>query len=89
MIALESLDVDVVADVFIRNVFKLHGLPDMIKSDCGGQFVLTFWKTLCKRLNIEARLSTAFHPETDSQTENANTVMEQYLRMYCSYLQDD
>ena len=42
MIALEFLDVDVVADVFIRNIFKLHDLPDMIISDHGGQFVSTF-----------------------------------------------
>src|SRR5437667_1473928 len=89
MIPLKSLDVIEVAEAFIRNVFKLHGLPDTIISDRGGQFIATFWKTLCTRLGIEARLSTAFHPETDGQTENANAIMEQYLRMYCSYLQDD
>jgi transposase InsO family protein len=89
LIALESLDVETVVDAFIKNVFKLHGLPDTIVSDRGSQFVSTFWKTLCTRLKIEARLSTAHHPETDGQTENANSIMEQYLRMYCSYLQDD
>ena len=89
MISLKTLDIIEVAKAFTKNVFKLHELPDTIVSDREGQFVLTFWKTLCKRLNIEAWLLTAFHPETDDQTENANMIMKQYLWMYCSYLQDD
>ncbi len=44
---------------------------------------------LCTWLSIEAWLSTAFHPKTDDQTKNTNTIMKQYLWMYCSYLQDD
>ena len=48
-----------------------------------------FWQPLCGRLGIDNRLSTAFHPETDGQTERANAVMEQYLRAHVSYLQDD
>ena len=89
LIALESLDVETVVDAFIKNVFKLYRLPDMIVSDHSSQFVSTFWKTLCTRLKIEARLSTTHHPETDGQTENTNSIMEQYLQMYCLYLQDN
>ena len=48
MISLKMLDVIEVAEVFMKNVFKLHELSDMIVSDCGGQFILTFWKTLCE-----------------------------------------
>jgi len=44
---------------------------------------------LTKRLGVQAHLSTAFHPETDGQTERANAVLEQYLRAYVNYLQDD
>jgi RNase H-like domain found in reverse transcriptase/Reverse transcriptase (RNA-dependent DNA polymerase)/Integrase zinc binding domain/Integrase core domain/Chromo (CHRromatin Organisation MOdifier) domain/Aspartyl protease len=89
LIPLKTLDTIEVAEAFTRHVFKLHGLPTTIISDRGTQFVSMFWKTLCERLGIESRLSTAHHPETDGQTENANAIMEQYLRMYCSYLQDD
>ena len=89
MIPMKSLDTVSVAENFVKYVFKLHGLPDSIVSDRGTQFVSDFWEALCSRLQIKARLSTAYHPETDGQTENANAVMEQYLRMYCSYLQDD
>ncbi len=66
-----------------------RGLPDTIISDRGTQFTSAFWDELCKQLKIDARLSTAFHPETDGQTENANAVMEQVLRAYTNYQQDD
>jgi transposase InsO family protein len=89
MIPLKSLDAVYVAERYVKYVFKLHGLPDTMISDRGSQFVSDFWKALCARLRIDSRLSTAYHPETDGQTENANMIMEQYLRIYCSYLQDD
>ncbi|KAH0603205.1 uncharacterized protein H6S33_008209 [Morchella sextelata] len=78
-----------VAQQYLRNIWKLHGLPTHVTSDRGTQFTAKFWKALCKHLDIEARMSTAFHPEIDSQTERLNTVMEQYLRGYVSYQQDD
>lgn len=53
------------------------------------QFVAEFWKHLCARLQIQAKLSTAYHPETNGQTERFNAVMEQYLRCYVAYRQDD
>ena len=78
-----------VAKVYYTNIWKHTGLPSTIVSDRGTQFVNDFWDELCKRLNITALLSTAYHPQTDGQTEIANAIMEQYLRVYCAYLQDD
>ena len=89
MIFMKSLNVIKIAEVFMQNVFKLHRLPNMIISDHEDQFVSIFWKTLCEQLEIEAQLSTAHYSETDSQTENANTIMKQYLQIYCLYLQDN
>jgi hypothetical protein len=83
------VDANDLADLFITHVFRLHGLPDSIVSDRGPQFAAAFWKRLCDRLGIDRRLSTAFHPETDGQTERMNSVMEQYLRAHVSYLQED
>jgi len=77
------------ADAFIRSVFRHHGLPENIVSDLGRQFISTFWKTLCQRLKIRASYSTAYHPETDGQTENANGVMNRYLRAYVNCEADD
>lgn len=58
-------------------------------SDRGAQFDNAFWDELCLRLKTKATLSTAYHPETDGQTERTNGVVEQYLRAFCAYLQDD
>ncbi|KAH0611537.1 uncharacterized protein H6S33_010802 [Morchella sextelata] len=78
-----------VARLYIDNVWKLHGLPETMVSDRGTQFVAEFWRSLCDRLEISPKFSTAFHPQTDGQTERINAVMEQYLRSYVSYQQDD
>jgi hypothetical protein len=77
------------ARLYIDHVWKLHGLPTSIVSDRGTQFTSKFWKPLCKALKITVAISSAFHPETDSQPERANAIMEQYLRSYVSYQQDD
>lgn len=85
----DTCDAEEVAKLYVENIWKLHGLPSTVISDRGPQFISEFWKHLNKRLQINSLLSTAFHPETDGQTENANAVLEQYLRAYVSYLQDD
>jgi transposase InsO family protein len=77
------------AKLFLKHVFRLRGLPRSIVSDRGTQFVSKFWKALCKRLDTQARLSTPYHPQTDGQTEMFNAVMEQYLRCFVNYLQDN
>jgi transposase InsO family protein len=77
------------AMLFVRDVWKLHGLPDSIVSDRGPPFISEFWKAVCYRLQINISLSTAYHLETDGQTKNANSFLEQYLRQYVSFVQDD
>ncbi|MBW0579584.1 hypothetical protein O181_119299 [Austropuccinia psidii MF-1] len=77
------------AQIFISHVFSKHGLPVSIVSDRGSLFVSSFWTNLCQQLKISRDISTAFHPETDGQTERVNQILEQYLWMYVSYHQDD
>ncbi|KAI1002240.1 hypothetical protein K3495_g5964 [Podosphaera aphanis] len=74
---------------FYKECFRLHGLPDTIVSDLGAQFTSQFWEWLCKLLQIDHRLSTAFHPQIDGQTERINARLEQYLRTYVGFAQDD
>ena len=78
-----------VADVFLREVGKLHGLPTEIISDMDAKFSGEFWESLCKSLNIKRRMSTAYHPQTDGQTERTNQVLEGYLRNFVNYDQND
>ena len=77
------------AYLFKRDIWRLHGTPETIVSDRGIQFVNEFWRQLCELLGVQRRLSTAYHPESDSQTERMNAVLEQHLRAYVSYMQDD
>lgn len=86
---LSTINAEELASLFLSNVFRLHGLPKTIVSDRGPQFAARFWKHLCHCMEIDPRLSTAFHPETDGQTERMNAIMEQYLRAYVNYQQDD
>ena len=77
------------ADAFLRNVWKLHGLPDEIVSDRDTKWTSEFWKNLCEIMGIKRNLSTAFHPQSDGQTERLNQTLEQYLRTFINYDQDD
>ena len=77
------------AQLFLESVVRLHGLPESIVSDRGSVFTSHFWKSLANSLGINPRFSTAFHPQTDGQTERMNQTVEQYLRIYCNYQQDD
>jgi transposase InsO family protein len=77
------------ADLFLRDIFRLHGLSEVMVSDRGPQFASRFWARICTCLDVDRRMSTAFHPQTDGQTEIFNSAMEQYLRSYVSYQQDD
>ena len=73
-------------ELYIRHIFRFHNLPDTIVSDRGFQFILHFWKALCKALGIQVALSTLYHALIDGQTERFNAVMEQFLRVSVNYL---
>ncbi|PRP82731.1 hypothetical protein PROFUN_09816, partial [Planoprotostelium fungivorum] len=75
--------------LYIDRVFWLHGIPEKIVSDRGTQFIAEFWMSFWKQMGTKHSMSTAYHPQLDGQTERVNSVLNQYLRVYCSYLQDD
>ena len=56
------------ADLYARNIFRLHSLHKTMVSDRGTQFITKFWKGLRKILKIEALVSTPYYPKTDGQT---------------------
>jgi hypothetical protein len=71
-----------VAELFFREVFRLHGLPKNIVSDRDSQFIGMFWRELFRLVGIELTPSTNYHPQTDGQTEIVNKWVEGYLRNY-------
>ena len=89
LIPLSDISAPAVADAFLRHFICLHGPPRAIVSDRGPQFTGLFWKTVCQHLGITQRLSTAFHPETDGAQERSNQEIENYLRAYSSFAQDN
>jgi len=74
-----------VAKIFFSTIFKNHGLPQTIISDRDVKFTSRFWKTLFEQVGTKLALSTAFHPQTDGQTERMNRTLEEMLRAYTSY----
>jgi len=69
---IERTSAEGLARLFRDNIWKLHGLPDSIISDRGPQFAAGIMKKLNQMLGINTKLSTAFHPQTDGQTERMN-----------------
>ncbi|PHJ18646.1 transposon related, partial [Cystoisospora suis] len=76
-----------IAVLLVREVIRLHGVPSAIVSDRDTRFTSEVWRIMCKRLAIEQKMSTAYHPQTDGQAERTNQTIEQVLR--CLILGDD
>ncbi|EIW72393.1 hypothetical protein TREMEDRAFT_26078 [Tremella mesenterica DSM 1558] len=77
------------SELIMDYVVAQHGLPENIVSDRGSKFTSKFWKNLTDSLGIRLHLSTAYHPQTDGQTERTNQSLELYLRIFTSYQQND
>ena len=70
------------AQIFVDNVFRLHGLPEVIISDRDPRFTGKFWRSLFDLLGTDLRFSIAFHPQTDGQSEQMIQTLENFLRPY-------
>jgi transposase InsO family protein len=77
------------AELFFRKVWHHHGLPDAVISDRGPQFVVAFTRELYCLLGIKLSTTTAYHPQSDGQTEWVNQEMEQFLRSFVNEMQND
>jgi len=84
----EKTSAEGLARLFRDNVWKLHGLPESIILDRGPQFAAGLMRELNEMLGIKSKLSMAFHPQTDGQTERVNQELEQYLRMFIDHRQE-
>jgi len=85
----EGISAEGLARLFRDNVWKLHGLPESVVLDRRPQFAAELTKELNRMLGIKTKLSTAFHPQTDGQTEWMNQELEQYLRLFIEHRQKD
>jgi len=77
------------AVIFAREIWKYHGLPTNIVSDCDSRFISETWKEFLRLSGIRPRISTGFHPQTDGQTERLNQTIEAYLQAFVGKEQDN
>jgi transposase InsO family protein len=75
--------------LYYQNVWRHHRTPQKYISDRGLQFITEFTRELWRLIGIEPATSTAYHPQTGGQTERVNQELEQFVRIFTSYKQDD
>ena len=68
------------AEIYLNQIVRLHGVPKTIISDRGTQFIARFWEQLQESLGTKLIRSSAYHPQTDGQTERVNQILEDMLR---------
>ena len=85
----QSVTAQGVTQLLKYSIFALHGVPDDITSDRDSKLTSAFWRNLQKLFGTNLNLSTAFHPQTDGQTERMNSALEDMLRHYVSPHQKD
>ena len=77
------------ARIFAQEIWRLHGLPRDIVSDRDSRFTSNTWKDFLSVTGIRPRMATAFHPQTNRETERVNQVIEAYLRPFLNQEQDN
>src|SRR5258708_283866 len=85
----DSIDSLELAQLFLTHMFSKHGMPSHVTSDRGSEFISHFFRSLSKLLQMELHFMSGYHLEGDRQMEHLNQVLEQYLRAYMNYQQDD
>ena len=93
MIQLKATTMNILSEgitkIYRDDIWKLHGVLKKILSDRGPQFALKFMEEFTKVLETRRQLSTAYHPQTDGQTERINQEIGIFLRHYVNYQQDN
>jgi hypothetical protein len=69
------------AELYIARIVCLHGVSKKIVSDRGTQLTLRFWEKLHEAMDTKLNFSSAYHPQTDGQTERVNQILEDMLRV--------
>ena len=85
----KTVDSRQLAELFIQWIYRFGHTPESIISDRGPQFVSSFWQEFCRIIGVKIKLSTAYHKQTDGQTEIMNRYIDQRLRPFVNYYQDN
>jgi hypothetical protein len=71
-----------IVEIFMKEIFRLHGIPKMVISDRDVKFTFAFWKELFAGLNTNLNFSMIYHPQMDGQNEMTNQIIDDMLHMY-------
>jgi hypothetical protein len=85
----DSVTAPQLAELFLRDVVRLHGFPRSLISDRDPRFTAHFWRSFWASVGTTLAMSTAYHPQSDGQTERANRTLETMLRSVVSFNQKD
>jgi hypothetical protein len=85
----KTITAEETAQLYLDNIWRRTGLPQHVISDRGPQFASKLMRETWSKLNVNQALSTAFHPQTDGETECVNQEIEQFLRVFCNYQADN
>jgi transposase InsO family protein len=85
----QDIDARGTATLFVQWIYRFGHTPETIVSDRGPQFVSSFWDEFCRIIGVRIKLSTAYHKQTDGQTEIMNKYIDQRLRPFVNYYQDN
>ena len=85
----KTITAEETSQLYLSNVWKRTGLPCQVISDRGPQFASKVMQEIWSKLGIKSTMSTAFHPQTDGETEHVNQELEQYLRIFCNFQVDN
>ena len=89
LISVTELSTEELIEGFVNHIYKLYNALSTIVSDCSSQFVSDFWQQLSEQLKTRLQPSSAWHLETDDQTEIVNAAVNKYLCAFISFTQDD
>ena len=84
-----TINAQTLSELFVLHVFSKHSIPSHVTSDRGPEFISTFFRSLATSLQMNLYFTSGHHPEANGQSERTNQTLEQYLRSYYSYQQDD
>ncbi len=85
----ETITTEQMALLYATYVLPHYGLPKLVISDQGTQFMAEITRELLKTVSVKQNISTSYHPQTDGQSERTNQWLEQYIRIFTNYKQDD
>jgi hypothetical protein len=85
----KTITAEQTAQIYLDHIWRRTGLPQHVISDRGPQFASKLMRETWNKLNVNQALSTAFHPQTDGETERVNQEIEQFLRVFCNYQADN